>query len=115
MQGMDRNTGKPLAGMAHLRQSIQDILTTTIGERLICRDYGAKVFNYIDQPLNDSLTLEIMAAVANALHDFEPRIQLTKAGVHNMDGSHLTLQLEGSYENQAFTELVTISHRLKKG
>jgi phage baseplate assembly protein W len=49
MQGMDRNTGKPLVGMAHLRQSIQDILTTTVGERLICRDYGAKVFNYVDQ------------------------------------------------------------------
>jgi phage baseplate assembly protein W len=108
MQGMDRNTGKPLAGMAHLRQSIQDILTTTVGERLICRDYGAKVFSYVDQPLNDSLTLEIMAAVANALHDFEPRIQLTKVGVHKAEVGHLTLWLEGSYENQAFAEVVTI-------
>jgi phage baseplate assembly protein W len=114
MQGMDRNTGKPLAGMAHLRQSIQDILTTTasgggsVGERLICRAYGAKVFNYVDQPLNDSLTLEIMAAVANALHDFEPRIQLTKVGVHKSEAGHLTLQLEGIYANQAFAEVLTI-------
>jgi phage baseplate assembly protein W len=108
MQGMDRNTGKPLAGMAHLRQSIQDILTTTVGERLICRDYGAKVFAYVDQPLNDSRTLEIMAAVANALHDFEPRIQLTKVGIHKTVTCHLTLQLEGNYENQAFAEVVTI-------
>jgi phage baseplate assembly protein W len=108
MQGMDRNTGKPLDGMDHLRQSIQDILTTTVGERLICRDYGAKVFSYVDQPLNDSLTLEIMVAVANALHDFEPRIQLTKVGVQKAEAGHLTLWLEGSYENQAFAEKVTI-------
>jgi phage baseplate assembly protein W len=108
MQGMNRNTGKSLAGMAHLRQSIQDILTTSVGERLICRDYGAKVFAYVDQPLNDSLTLEIMAAVANALHDFEPRIQLKKVGVHKSEAGHLTLQLEGTYENHAFAEGVTI-------
>jgi phage baseplate assembly protein W len=108
MQGMDRNTGKPLADIAHLRQSIQDILTTSVGERLICRDYGAKVFAYVDQPLNDSLTLEIMAAVANALHDFEPRIQLTKVGVHKAEAGHLTLQLEGTYENREFAEVVTI-------
>jgi phage baseplate assembly protein W len=108
MQGMDRNTGKQLAGMAHLRQSIQDILATTVGERLICRNYGAKVFSYVDQPLNDSLTLEIMAAVANALHDFEPRIQLTKVDVHKSEAGHLTLQLEGRYENKAFAEVVIV-------
>jgi phage baseplate assembly protein W len=66
------------------------------------------VFAYVDQPLNDSLTLEIMAAVANALHDYEPRIQLKKVGIHKVDAGHLTLQLEGTYENQAFAEVVTI-------
>jgi phage baseplate assembly protein W len=102
MQGMNRNTGKPLAGMAHLRQSIQDILTTTIGERLIVRNYGANVFSFVDRPLNDTLILEIMAGVANALHDFEPRIQLSKVAVEKSSGHHLTLRLEGNYGNQLF-------------
>ena len=31
MIGMDRRTGLPLSGVAHLRQSIEDILTTPLG------------------------------------------------------------------------------------
>lgn len=110
MKGMNRQTGKFLSGIVHLKQSLQDILTTTArskeakGERLICRDYGSKLFSYIDQPLTDHLTLEIMAEVANVLHSFEPRIQLTKVSVVSKDAinGHLTLNLEGLYENEAF-------------
>lgn len=96
MKGMNRETGKWISGRAHLRQSIRDILTTTRGERLIRRDYGSNVFAYIDQPLTDALTLEIMAEVANAVHDFEPRIGLTKVAVAAADPGHLTLKLEGA-------------------
>lgn len=104
MKGMNRQTGQFLSGLAHIKQSIYDILTTTKGERLICRDYGSRVFSYVDQPLTDHLQLEIMAEVANVLHAFEPRIQLTKVSVVSTDSpnGHLTLKLEGTYQNEAF-------------
>lgn len=131
MRGMDRQTGKWTNGLAHLRQSIHDLLTTTKGERLIVRDYGSNLFATIDRPLTDQLVLEIMSEVARVVHQFEPRIVLTKVGVVSKDAltdialpgmthhqneslrsdlksfrrvgqGHLTLKLEGSYENEAF-------------
>ncbi|MCV6588938.1 MAG: hypothetical protein OIF57_07920 [Marinobacterium sp.] len=50
MQGMDSVTGKPLADMAHIRQSITNILTTPIGTRVMRRDYGSVLPDLIDRP-----------------------------------------------------------------
>ncbi|NBO96416.1 MAG: phage baseplate protein, partial [Betaproteobacteria bacterium] len=41
MLGINAQTGQPLAGIDHLRQSIRDILTTRIGTRVMRRDYGS--------------------------------------------------------------------------
>ncbi len=38
--GVNRITGKPLAGWPHVKQSLGVILTTRIGERLLCRVFG---------------------------------------------------------------------------
>lgn len=43
MLGTDANTGKALEGMAHLRQSIRDILGTPLGSRVMRRDYGSEL------------------------------------------------------------------------
>lgn len=40
MFGMSNQTGSYLTDEEHLKQSIIDILTTPIGSRVICREYG---------------------------------------------------------------------------
>ena len=52
MRGMDRNTGRALEGIAHLRQSIRDILTTPIGSRVMRWEYGSRLFRLVDAPLS---------------------------------------------------------------
>ena len=37
---MNRNTGKAITGVAHLTQSVADILLTPIGSRVMRRGYG---------------------------------------------------------------------------
>jgi phage baseplate assembly protein W len=54
MRGIDANTGKALSGLAHLRQSVTDILSTPIGSRVMRREYGSQLFRLIDAPLNRS-------------------------------------------------------------
>ena len=39
MIGMDRHTGQPISGLDHLLQSIEDILTTPLGSRLMRPEY----------------------------------------------------------------------------
>ncbi|MBB5612003.1 hypothetical protein HDE71_001000 [Janthinobacterium sp. S3M3] len=77
MMGMNASTGRSLTGLAHLRQSIADILTTPIGSRIRRRRYGSEVPELIDQPLSEATQLRIYAATAFALRRWEPRLSLS--------------------------------------
>ncbi|WP_442906291.1 GPW/gp25 family protein [Janthinobacterium sp. P210006] len=74
---MHAATGRPLSGLAHILQSVSDILTTPIGSRLMRRRYGSEVPELIDQPLNSATVLRIYAATAYAIRLWEPRLNLT--------------------------------------
>lgn len=81
MSGMARQTGKPLADEAHIAQSIDDILATPVGSRVMRREYGSRLFELIDAPMNALTRLLIVAATAGALRRWEPRIILDKVEV----------------------------------
>lgn len=74
---LNRQTGQPLNDAAHISQSIQDILTTPRGSRLMRRDYGSDLFELIDQPQSAALSLRLMAATVMALSTWEPRIKIS--------------------------------------
>ncbi len=96
MLGMDRLSGAPLDGDAHLAQSIGDILSTPIGSRVMRRDYGSMLFELIDRPLNAATRLQLFAATAIALARWEPRLRLTRVGLSRAgaDG-HVAIDIEG--------------------
>lgn len=75
---MDRGTGKPITIAGHIRQSIADIITTPVGTRVMRRDYGSHVFDLVDAPGNDLGMLRMIAAVADALERWEPRVKLRR-------------------------------------
>lgn len=81
MRGMDRTTGKPLDGLAHLQQSIGDILSTPVGSRVMRRDYGSLIPRLIDQPFNPATKIRLYAATATALMRWEPRIRLSRVAL----------------------------------
>lgn len=76
MAGMNRHTGGRLDEMAHIRQSIADILTTPVGSRVMRRGYGSTLPELIDQPLNGATLLRAYAATIEALLRWEPRIKV---------------------------------------
>ncbi|MCS6260683.1 hypothetical protein G3479_15715 [Shewanella baltica] len=80
-QGMNRFTGRALNESQHISQSIQDILTTPLGSRVMRRDYGSAIFELIDQPQSAAVKLQIMAAAVIALTRWEPRIRITEIEV----------------------------------
>ena len=85
MIGMNAVTGKPLEGVEHLRQSVQDILGTPLGTRVGRRWYGSHIPELLDQPLNDRTRLALVAAGALALQRQEPRIRATRITVESGD------------------------------
>ncbi|QEK90180.1 GPW/gp25 family protein [Wolbachia endosymbiont of Chrysomya megacephala] len=110
MKGMDAKTGKTLEGIEHLKQSIIDILITPVNSRIMRRDYGSRLFELVDKPINRDLTLEIYAATAEALEKWERRFKLEKVKITEVKEGKVTLDLEGLYlpsgKNIHFDEIV---------
>jgi hypothetical protein len=97
MKGTDSATGKTLQGINHLRQSIRDILTTPIGTRVMRREYGSRLYELVDAPMNRATLLELYAATAEALAQWEPRFQLTSVRATEGSPGKVILNLQGNY------------------
>ena len=101
MLGMNATTGRALSGLAHIRQSIADILTTPVGSRLMRRRYGSEVPELMDQPLNSATVLRIYAATAYAIRLWEPRISLTGLQFETGQAGAASLILDGVADGQS--------------
>ena len=77
MTGMDRHTGRRIAGWPHARQSIIDLLTTRRGTRVQRREYGSDALDLIDRPASGATVLDRFVAIATAIDRWEPRVDLT--------------------------------------
>ncbi len=108
MPGTNNQNGKDLTGLAHLRQSVRDILTTPIGTRVMRREYGSRLFELLDAPLTPGTLTEIYAAAAEALARWEPRLRVERihasaAGEGNAESQgsaaagRVSIDLEGVY------------------
>jgi phage baseplate assembly protein W len=98
MAGMSRDTGAALGGFDHLRQSIADILTTPLGTRVHRRDYGSRIMGLVDRPINQSLVADMVAAAAEALDRWEPRLKVERLTIDSVTAEgQITLSLDGYY------------------
>lgn len=87
MIGTDATNGKRLDGLAHLRQSIADIITTPIGSRVMRRTYGSLLMTLIDQPATAATNVRLFASIAESLMRWEPRIRVRQIGMQATDVS----------------------------
>lgn len=78
---MNRVTGRPISRIEHIKQSIRDIVTTPIGTRVMRREYGSRLFDLVDSPGNPVGILRIVAAAADAIARWEPRVRVTAGRV----------------------------------
>lgn len=97
MIGVDRRSGQPIAGLEHLRQSIEDILTTGLGSRRMRPDYGSNLRRYVDLPVNEGWKSAVQAEVARALGRWEPRLKLERVRVTAVLDGKITMELSGQY------------------
>lgn len=102
---MNANTGTHLSGIDHLRQSITDILTTPVGSRVMRREYGSRLYQLVDAPINRSTLLQLYAATAEALRRWEPRLKLTQVRAESAEPGRVVLTITGEYlpDGQAVT------------
>lgn len=115
--GMDRRTGARLSGWPHVLQSIEDIMTTRFGERVMRRDYGSLVPRILGENMVPETYVRFFAAVGVALEQ-EPRvrlIQIKPLSVGRDGRSGIRLELEyrprghlGDFTPEGAKRVVTI-------
>lgn len=108
MIGMDRHTGQPISGIEHLRQSMADILGTSLGSRRHRPDYGSKLRAYVDLPVNEGWKSSVQAEAARALMVWEPRLKLESVRVLAVLGGKIDLSLAGQYLGDSFLVEVSV-------
>jgi len=107
MLGINAQTGQPLAGLDHLRQSIRDILTTRIGTRVMRRDYGSRLPSLVDNPMTPRLAMDLYSATTETLALWVPRFKLTRVRIAKAEVGQVMLDLEGSYLPDAKATVLT--------
>lgn len=100
MIGMGRAGGKRLAGDEHLAQSLGDLLTTPIGSRVMRRDYGCDLVGLIDAPANGATFVAWVAAIAEAVAKWEPRLTLRRVRVDAREPGRAEIALSGLVEGR---------------
>lgn len=91
---MSRHTGLNLQSeIEQIRQSIQDILTTPIGSRLMRRNYGSFLSQMIDAPFNDVTRMQLSAAAVTALIQWENRINFESISINTTGQGKFVLDL----------------------
>lgn len=98
--GMSRIDGKTLTNYAHIQQSIEDILTTPLGSRVMRRDYGITL-DLIDQPANGRTMLRLYSEIIRALTKWEPRITVKRVYGNVFSNGTVVVTIE-STTNQQF-------------
>lgn len=108
--GMDRHTGRLIADkLEHIRQSLADIFTTPIGERVQRRWYGSRIFALLDSPMNEVGRLRLIAALVDAAYRFEPRVVITWANIIiNTDGKVMLDYVARTIDGQDLTGQIVI-------
>lgn len=108
MSGLNRHIGTIIDGLGHLSQSIEDILTTPVGSRVMRRDYGSALPDLVDAPINDTTIADIYQATADALVKWEPRFVLGRMEVLVARAGYLQLSVSGTVDDTLLDVPVTI-------
>lgn len=78
MVGINRVTGRPLAGFDHVIQSLEVIFTTRIGSRIMRRLFGSEIPGLLGKNIVPSTFLRFATAVHVAIELWEPRFRLVQ-------------------------------------
>ncbi len=106
---MSRTTGFHLQDeVEHISQAIQDILTTPLGSRIMRRNYGSLLPQLISTPFNDVNRMQLFAATATALIQWEDRINLESIAIEFVEQGKFVIELGLTLANNNQKESLSI-------
>ena len=107
LTGLNRTTGRNLSGYKHLQQSIEDILTTPVGSRVMRPEYGSHLPRMVDLPVNKGWISAVQAEIARAIGRWEPRLKLSRVTIHSVIDGKVSMTIAGEHKNETVLIEVT--------
>ena len=86
-----------VADEADIQQSLQILLATAQGERVMLEDFGCDLNRFVFEEVDHSLSKDLAAVVKTALLHYEPRITVEDVGVDAGDGAEGLLYIHVVY------------------
>lgn len=77
----DAGTPQPASDMDLLMNSLEQIILTDQGERLMRPEFGSRVLDYIFENSSEGLGSALIAEVSGAIGRYEPRVLVTRVNV----------------------------------
>ena len=81
MKGMDPQTGEMVEGEVQLQCDLNAIFSTPIGSRVMRRDYGAALIQFVDAPINQYTISKIQSSIASTLMSYMTQFHLKEISV----------------------------------
>ncbi len=85
------NSAKMVTKEEDIEQSLEILLSTSLGERFLRPDYGCELHDYLFEPLNQSMKSYLYDLIKTAVLRHEPRIKLEKMEMHTREEEGLIL------------------------
>ncbi|MFT4099036.1 MAG: integrase [Rhodoblastus sp.] len=114
--GVDRVTGKPLTGYAHMEQCVAFIVQSMKGDVVMLYDLGADIDREIGRGMHRPMLLSLFARLIASIHAWELEFRVRKIALVNMtrvgglavaiDGLYYP---EGRYGNYKLSEPATLN------
>ncbi|MCL1861851.1 MAG: GPW/gp25 family protein [Proteobacteria bacterium] len=101
---MNAETGRSITELDHIRQSIRKILTTPTGTRVMRRDFGSRLPDLVDMPMTPANRLRVIAATAEAIMRWEPRIRVSQVTL-SAEVAAMTVTLSGTLKRGGDAEI----------
>jgi phage baseplate assembly protein W len=97
-----------ISGAEDIRQSIQIILATNYGERVMRPDFGASLRDFVFEPADLSTIHRVQTRVQEALIDWEPRIDVLEVDVTLDAVTRSTLVIDIDYRVRASNTIANL-------
>jgi len=96
--GLSGVNGQSLTDWAHTQQSIEKILSTPIGTRLMRRTFGSDLPDLVDAKMTPKNILQVYSSAAAAIEKWEPRFRMTSGRIDEAAVSgRVSLAIHGTY------------------
>ncbi|CUU82338.1 GPW/gp25 family protein [Campylobacter hyointestinalis] len=79
--------------LVSIEESIKDILLTPLGSRVMCPEYGSRLFELVDRKIDDEFRADLAYFVIEAVQKWEKRVKIDEVRLISFENHALKFRI----------------------